>query len=96
VGQAAPLVGLGFCGGGSGGVRLGPGIRHSWFNKNFVHAGIFPKELTAYIKKAFDARMDADYEMEGMPMDIDLETLFSDMKQFIGTIKAYLEANPAT
>lgn len=66
-----------------------------WFNKNFVHAGIFPKEFTAYVKKAFDARMDADYDMEGMPTDIDLETLCFDMKRFISTIKAWIEANPA-
>ncbi|MBL7797685.1 MAG: HEPN domain-containing protein [Saprospiraceae bacterium] len=62
-----------------------------WFNKNFVHAGIFPNDFTAYIKKAFDARTDADYDMEGIDFESDVEPYIADMKLFISTIKDYLE-----
>lgn len=64
-----------------------------WFNKNFVHTKIFPKRFTAILKKAFDARMDADYEADFQ--EVDIETMLADMKIFISTIKAWLEANPA-
>ncbi len=66
-----------------------------WFNKNFVHTDIFPKRFTAIIKKAFDARMDADYEVNEVPPAADLEAMFADMKTFISTIKDWIEANPA-
>ncbi len=62
-----------------------------WFNKNFVHTGIFPSEFTAYVKKAFDARTDADYDLEGIYFDDDIGPYVADMKIFIATIKNYLD-----
>jgi len=62
-----------------------------WFNKNYVHTGVFPKEFTAFIKKAFDARMDADYDYEGISSQINLDDMFADMKTFIAAVKACLE-----
>ncbi len=67
-----------------------------WFNKNFVHAGIFPNSFTGLVKKAFKSRTDADYEVNNIPAAADLEIMFADMKIFISTIKAWIEANPAT
>lgn len=54
-------------------------------------------EFTAYVKKAFDARADADYDLEGFDFedDDDIEPYVAHMKTFISTIKAWIEANPA-
>ncbi len=32
-----------------------------WFNKQFIHTGIFPKQFGRMAKDAFEARMDSDY-----------------------------------
>lgn len=66
-----------------------------WFNKNFVHSGIFPNSFTGLVKRAFKARSDADYEVNKVPSPAELELMFADMKTFITTIKAWLEANAA-
>jgi hypothetical protein len=66
-----------------------------WFNKNFVHTGIFPNQFSKIVKDAFVARTDADYKLDSIPASGDLEAMFVDMKLFISTIKAWIEANPA-
>ena len=66
-----------------------------WFNKNFVHTGIFPKHFTRLVKDAFDARVESDYEVSEPITTATLEARLADMKTFISTIKAWLEANPA-
>ena len=67
-----------------------------WFNKNFVHTGIFPKHFTRLVKDAFDARVESDYEVSEPITTATLEARLADMKTFISTIKAWLEANPLT
>ncbi|TAK32268.1 MAG: hypothetical protein EPO28_17770 [Saprospiraceae bacterium] len=67
-----------------------------WFNKNFVHTGIFPSHFGQLVKKAFESRSNADYEINQIPAIAGIEVLFANMKLFISTIKAWLEANPAT
>ncbi len=62
-----------------------------WFNKNFIHTGIFPVSFSGLIKKAFKARSDADYEIDKIPSNEELETMLADMKLFISTIKDYLK-----
>jgi len=66
-----------------------------WFNKNFVHTGIFPKHFTHLVKDAFDARIESDYEVSEPIATADLEARLADMKLFIGSIKNWIEANPA-
>ncbi len=66
-----------------------------WFNKNFVHTGVFPQEFSMYLKRAFETRTNSDYKLNQTPTVTDLETLLVDMKSFISTIKAWIEANPA-
>jgi hypothetical protein len=66
-----------------------------WFNKNFVHTGIFPNQFSKIVKDAFVARTDADYKLDSIPASGDLEAMFVDMKLFISTIKVWIEANPA-
>ena len=67
-----------------------------WFNKNFVYTGIFPKYFTRLLKDAFDTRTDADYKVNKVLATAEIEASFADMKLFISTIKAWIEANPAT
>ena len=66
-----------------------------WFNKSFVHTGIMPAHFGRLVKDAFEARMDADYDVAHAPCAADLQTLIEDMKTFISTIKNWIEANPA-
>jgi len=61
-----------------------------WFNKSFVHSGVFPKNFTTIVKRAFDARMDADYEVDQVPSDSDIETLLDEMRIFIGALKDWI------
>jgi uncharacterized protein (UPF0332 family) len=67
-----------------------------WFNKNFVHTHIFPDRFGQMVKQAFEARSNADYELDMVPTHEELVVMLADMKTFIYTIKAWLEANPAT
>jgi len=66
-----------------------------WFNKNFIRTGIFSPEIGSYLKTAFETRTNSDYKVNRTPTTADLEALLADMKTFISTIKAWLEANPA-
>lgn len=61
-----------------------------WFNRNFVHTGVFPKHFTTIVKRAFDARMDADYEMDQTPSDADIEVLIEEMKVFIEALRDWI------
>jgi len=65
-----------------------------WFNKNFLHTGIFPKHFGRMVKDAFEIRVDSDYKPTRAPTAPDLEAHLADMKLFISTIKAWVEAQP--
>ena len=65
-----------------------------WFNKHFVHTGIFPNSFTGLVKRAFKARSDADYEVDKIPSSAEFEAMLADMKIFISTVKSWIEANP--
>jgi len=66
-----------------------------WFNKQFIHTGIFPKQFGRMAKDAFEVRMDSDYKVKLTPTKEQLDALLADMKLFIGTIKVWIEENPA-
>ncbi len=66
-----------------------------WFNKQFIHTGIFPKQFGRMAKDAFEVRMDSDYKVKQTPTAEQLEALLADMKLFISTIKDWIAANPA-
>ncbi|MFN0015177.1 MAG: hypothetical protein ACKVU2_11575 [Saprospiraceae bacterium] len=48
------------------------------------------------VKNAFDLRSKVDYDVVPVPTAANLEAMIADMKLFIATIKAWIEANPAT
>jgi uncharacterized protein (UPF0332 family) len=66
-----------------------------WFNKNFVHTNIFPKQFIRLVNRAFDTRTNSDYKITLAPSADELDEMFADMKTFIYTIKEWIEANPA-
>lgn len=61
-----------------------------WFNKNFIHENIFDQRYGVILRKAYQYRVEGDYE----PLsDFSKETvmsLFEDMKTFISRIKTYI------
>ncbi len=62
-----------------------------WFNKEFVNKGLISRELGKIVKKAFDQRMNADYEIAIMPKPDEMQILLKEMKIFIDSISGYLE-----
>jgi len=71
------------------------GQLQGWFNKHFVKTGIFDMSMFQMLRIAFDRRNDADYELKPLPEPASLDKMLQNMKTFISTIKAWLEANPA-
>ncbi len=66
-----------------------------WFNREFVKTGQLEHRLFIILKTAFDRRSEADYELSPLPSPPEIESMLLDMKTFIATIKAWLEANPS-
>jgi len=63
----------------------------SFFDKEFVHTGIFPKELSRALHYGFDQRQTSDY---GEIWDIEMgeaEMALSEAKTFVETIAVYLK-----
>jgi uncharacterized protein (UPF0332 family) len=61
-----------------------------WFNKEFVNTNKVSKELGKIVKKAFDRRMNADYELLPMPQIDEMQSLLAEMQVFITSIKDYV------
>lgn len=61
-----------------------------WFNKEFVNTNKVSKELGKIVKKAFDRRMNADYELLPMPQEDEMQSLLAEMQVFITSIKDYI------
>lgn len=62
----------------------------SLFDRNFVKTGIFPKELSRSLHRAFDERQANDYG-EMLEPDLELaESIFVQAEKFIEDIKNYL------
>ncbi len=67
-----------------------------WFNKNYVATGLFSPDLSRMLQESFHRRNDADYEIKPLPDLEEINRMLHNMKRFIATIKAWIEANPAT
>jgi uncharacterized protein (UPF0332 family) len=61
-----------------------------WFNKEFVNTKKVSKELGKIVKKAFDRRMNADYELLPMPQADEMQSLLAEMQLFITSLKDYI------
>ncbi len=65
----------------------------SYFNKNFVKSGIFPESLGRHLNKAFELRQRGDYREYFELTKEQVEPLLNEAKEFITTIRAYLNDN---
>ena len=62
-----------------------------WFNKNFIHEGLIDLKYGRIINKAFNRRTKGDYDSYiEFEKEIVME-MFSEMKEFITTIKLHLD-----
>ena len=62
-----------------------------WFNKNFIHKEVFNKKYGIMLRKAYQYRIEGDYEPMSEfsnKMTIDL---LENMKEFISVIKAHIK-----
>lgn len=64
-----------------------------WFNKNLIKTGIFIKELGKTYKNAYDDRYKSDYTVTFEPSKEEIDRSIEEAKQFIDTIKTYIESN---
>jgi uncharacterized protein (UPF0332 family) len=62
----------------------------AFFDREFVHTGIFPKEMSAGLHEAFDLRMEADYADFFQPSDEEILSVMENAKSFVGAIRTYL------
>lgn len=61
-----------------------------WFNKRFIHTGVFDSKYGKIINKAFNRRTKGDYDTYiEFEKEIVIE-MFEEMKEFISFIETYL------
>ncbi len=68
--------------------------RHSsvigFFNKEFIHKELFPKEFTQKIQRIFRDRQTGDYEYEKTISERDSEQDIADAETIVNTVEKYL------
>jgi len=62
-----------------------------WFNKEFIHTGLFDKTYGKILRKAYQYRIEGDYEPMSQFDKEEVEALFRDMKAFIQRVRKYLK-----
>lgn len=62
----------------------------SAFDKEFVHKGLLPKELSADLHRVFELRQDHDYKIISNPSVEEAEMTVNKAKRFVLAIKEYL------
>jgi len=63
----------------------------AFFDKEFIHKGVFPKELSRSLHYGFDQRQTSDYGEIWEIEHGEAETALSEAKSFVKTITAYLK-----
>ncbi len=58
-----------------------------WFNKNFIKGNIIDKKYGKLIQKAFDNRMQGDYDVYADFIKEEVEQSFEEMKDVISEIR---------
>jgi uncharacterized protein (UPF0332 family) len=61
-----------------------------WFNKNFIHTGIFEERFGQIVNKSFNRRTKGDYDTFVDFEKENIEEMFQEMKEFIAVIKDFL------
>ncbi|MBI1871503.1 MAG: glutamate--tRNA ligase [Chlamydiae bacterium] len=62
------------------------------FNKNFVHAGVFPPEFTKLLTRLFEDRQSGDYDFLPASMEDDARQDVTDAEIFVETIEKFLSS----
>jgi uncharacterized protein (UPF0332 family) len=62
----------------------------SFFDREYIKTGIFPKEMSKAIHDAFDLRQEADYEVITPPEPTEVSEIWYKAKDFVDKIRAYL------
>jgi uncharacterized protein (UPF0332 family) len=63
----------------------------SGFGEHFVKTGIFPKEMSRELNRAFEKRQLGDYEYTAVISQEDAEEVLQKAKDFVDTIARWLE-----
>lgn len=66
------------------------------FDKEFVHKGLLPKELSVDLHKAFELRQEHDYRIIAESSGEDAEVMMSRAERFVSAAKQYLEGRSTT
>ena len=61
-----------------------------WFNKSFIKTDKIDKKYGQFINDAFENRSDADYGLFTDFNKVDVNKMFTEMKDLIKTIESYL------
>ena len=64
-----------------------------WFNKKFIHGGLIDSKYGKIINKAFNRRTKGDYDTYVVFEKKIIKDMFDEMKEFITSIKMYIEKN---
>lgn len=64
-----------------------------WFNKTFIKTGIIDQDFGRIFRDSYEYRKKADYDSFVEFEKIDITILFDEMKNFVTTIKQFIEKN---
>ncbi|MEI7436055.1 MAG: HEPN domain-containing protein [bacterium] len=62
----------------------------SLFDREFVKAGIFPKDLSATLHRTFDMRQEADYEEQSQIEESDVRDALAQARAFVQQVRQYI------
>ena len=62
----------------------------AYFNKNYIHAEIFPKSMGRRISDASRIREDSDYDDEFVPTDEETKIQINTAREIINLVEKYL------
>ena len=62
-----------------------------WFNKNFIYKGLFDKKYGIMLRKAYQHRIEGDYEPMSKFNNKQVTDLYKNMKEFISVLKSHIE-----
>jgi len=62
----------------------------SLFDREFVHTGVFPRDLSRWLHQAFRQRLAADDAPLNTVTDAEVQQVLDEASQFVAQVKAYL------
>jgi uncharacterized protein (UPF0332 family) len=68
----------------------------SLFDKEFVHTGVFPVEMSRALHEAFDERHESDYETVKTATRTEAAELLAEAERFVERVAEHLNRSPGT